>query len=126
MDPKPSPALGPFQYIVLADMPLKPIPPYVRKRIIKSVENGGTLIILGGLFTLQKGGFSGSELEPLLPVSIKDLWSEVTALPDAKVFKFDGRDAVISRTYGKGMVHVVPGNPVKTPEITDIFNHFKF
>lgn len=124
--PKPKLRMPLYKYIVLADMPYKPIPDYVVKHILNSVKNGGKLIILGGYFTLQKGGYVGTEFEPILPVSIKDRWKEVTALPDAKVFQFNGKDAVIYKPYGKGMVYVLPGNPVQDTTLPDVYNHFTF
>lgn len=126
MDVKPNPSMGPSKYIIMADVPYKPLPEYVTEHIIRSVERGGKLIVLGGLFTLQKGEFKGTAFERIFPVSIKDPFKEVTPLPEAKVFRFKGRNAVIYRPYKKGMVYVIPGNAVKDPTLPEIYQHFKF
>lgn len=126
MEPKPSPNDGLAKYIILADMPASPIPEYAQKHIISSVENGGKLIILGGLFTLQKGDFKGTELEKILPVSLKEKWNEdPAAIPGAKVQEI-GSLKVISKSLGKGMVYVFPGNVIKDPSLADALLSYQF
>ena len=126
LQPKPSPSRGPAKYIILADMPSTPIPLYTMKMIRTAVENGGKLIILDGMFTLQKGEYAGTVLEEILPVSVRDKWGKAKPLPGVDVFKYNGRDAVISKTVGKGKVCVVLGNAIQDPSVTDVLNHYSF
>ncbi|MFA6101791.1 MAG: glutamine amidotransferase [Victivallaceae bacterium] len=62
---------------ILVDCPFGPnqvIPDFVLKNIIANVKNGMNLIILGGLFSLDKGEYQTSYLNDFLPVKIKDAW----------------------------------------------------
>ena len=126
LQPKPSPSRGPAKYIILADMPSPPIPLYTMKMIRRAVENGGKLIILDGMFTLQKGEYAGTVLEDIMPVSVRDRWGKAAPLPGVEVFKHNGRDAVISKTVGKGKVYVVLGNAIQDPTVTEVLNHYSF
>ncbi len=74
--------------IVLADMPVGPdeaFPPYLRQKILADVKAGSDLVILGGLFTLNKGRFIGSGLEELLPVTLGGPWEMERFDPPAAV-----------------------------------------
>ena len=126
LQPKPSPSKGAAKYIIFADMPLTPIPPYTMKMIRQAVENGAKLIILDGLFTLQKGEYAGTVLEDILPISIKDKWGSAAPLPDAKIHKHNGRVSIVYKPVGKGMVYVVLGNIIKDPSAADVLKNFKF
>lgn len=62
---------------ILVDCPFGPnqvIPDFVLKNIITNVKDGMNLIILGGLFSLDKGEYKTSYLNDFLPVEIKDAW----------------------------------------------------
>jgi hypothetical protein len=64
--------------IVLADMPVGPdeaFPAYLRQKILADVKAGSDLVVLGGLFTLNKGKFVGSGMEALLPVELGGPWA---------------------------------------------------
>lgn len=126
LQPKPNPSGTLAKYIILADMPVTPIPQYALDMIRKSIENGGKLIILDGMFTLQKGEYAGTILEDILPVSVKDKWGAAAPLPDAKIHKHNGRISVIYRQAERGMVYVVPGNIIKEPVAADVLKEFKF
>lgn len=126
VQPKPSPNRGMPKYIVLSDFPAKPIPDYCIKMIRESVENGGHLIILDGLFTLGKGEFAGTILEDILPVSVKDRWKEAKPLPGASFLKHKGKNVVVYKKVGKGIVYIVLGNAVKDPSLAEVLNQFKF
>ena len=126
LQPKPSPSKGPAKYIIFADMPSTPIPLYTMKMIRLAVENGAKLIILDGLFTLQKGEYAGTVLEDILPVSAKDKWGSAAPLPDAKIHKHNGRVSIVYKSVGKGMVYVVLGNIIKDPSAADVLKNFKF
>ncbi len=124
LQPKPSPNSALPKYVVLADMPAKPIPGYTLKMIREAVELGGKLIILDGFFTLQKGEFAGTVLEDILPVSVKDPWAETKPLPGVSFIKRDGKNVVFYKKIGKGIVYVVPGNAVKNPELASVLDVF--
>lgn len=126
LQPKPNPSKAPAKNIVLADIPSTPIPPYTMKMIRLAVENGAKLIILDGLFTLQKGEYAGTVLEDILPVSVKDKWGSAAPLPDAKIHKHNGRVSIVYKSVGKGMVYVVLGNIIKDPSAADVLKNFKF
>lgn len=65
------------QYIIMADFPLNAgvMPGIAIESIIKDVKRGSTLVILGGLFTLNKGEFSTTPLASLLPVKTGNPWA---------------------------------------------------
>lgn len=64
------------KYIIFADMPMSnAVPEYVQNMIVDSVTEGSTILILGGLFTLNKGEFSGTPFEKILPVEIGSPWA---------------------------------------------------
>lgn len=69
--------LGRANAIVLIDAPREPgniLPEFLLKDIIQSVTNGAKLVIFGGLFTLEKGGYKNSILEKFLPVKLENPW----------------------------------------------------
>ncbi|NLW87124.1 MAG: hypothetical protein GXY38_09650 [Planctomycetes bacterium] len=73
--PHPRPSSLP-RYIIMADMPLgEVVPEYVQKVILHSVDRGATLLVLGGLFTLNKGEFQGALLGKAMPVEIGSPWT---------------------------------------------------
>jgi hypothetical protein len=123
----------PPKYIIMADFPLNPglMPGIVLKSIIRDVKRGSTLVVLGGLFTLNKGFFGSTALAPLLPVELASPWS-VVKLKNALrtpgggvlwahdlvkangadvLFESDGRPLWLSKPYGKGGVVVFLGIP---------------
>ena len=68
--------------IVFNDAPNIPAP--LQKRMATAIEDGANLFVIGGLFTLNKGGFADSPLGQLLPVELPDQWRLVgseTPLP---------------------------------------------
>ncbi|MBQ7651017.1 MAG: hypothetical protein IJS15_08655 [Victivallales bacterium] len=58
--------------IVFNDAPN--IPVHLQKRMATAIGDGANLLILGGLFTLNKGGFAESPLGQVLPVELPDQW----------------------------------------------------
>lgn len=90
--------------IILADIPLSALPPYFHQHILQSVRAGGRLIILRGYYSLNKGNYSGSVLEKILPVTVNDKWGEPRPLSDAKTVKRNGKTVLAIRKYGKGSV----------------------
>jgi hypothetical protein len=138
LDKKPSTKLKSLpKYIIMADMPLgRSVPQYVQKMIADSVKNGSTLLILGGMFTLNKGEFKGSPVEKILPVRINSPWdvqklnapavvkSSLTGKPlvkylhklqltqNGKVMVRAGKyPFIVSGKYGKGKIIVCFGMP---------------
>ncbi|MBT3375363.1 MAG: hypothetical protein HN406_07180 [Lentisphaerae bacterium] len=72
--------------IVLVDMPLSPgecLPPPLLRQLIDAVHNGARLVIVGGMFSLGKGGHSESALNPLLPIEVDSPWG-VTRFPEPR------------------------------------------
>lgn len=65
------------QYIIMADFPLNAgvMPDIAMKSIIKDIKRGSTLVILGGLFTLNKGEFNKTCLTSILPVETENVWA---------------------------------------------------
>jgi hypothetical protein len=124
--------------IIMADMPLGPeqaVQEALRRRVKEDVAGGAHLVILGGLFTLDKGEFAGSSLEELLPVKLagskgvskadKPLpidgadetasilyYHDLTPASDARVLaSAGGHPLVVSRQFGNGIVTVFTGIP---------------
>lgn len=63
--------------IILVDTPLGPgdiFPEFIQKDIINTVQAGAKLLILGGLYTLNKGEYQGSHLERILPIELGTPW----------------------------------------------------
>ena len=75
MNPENLPWRGIPKYIVMEDMPLTKMSKLDQKNIIRAVKSGSTLIILGGLYTLNKGDFAKSYLEEILPVDVQNPWA---------------------------------------------------
>jgi len=70
-------SVGAARSIVLIDAPCGPediLPEFLQNDIIRSVHAGSRLVILGGLFTLDKGEFKGTSLERILPVELAGAW----------------------------------------------------
>lgn len=126
LQPKPGPNRGMPKNVILADIPAKPIPDYTLKMIRDAVENGARLFVLDGLFTLQKGEYAGTVLEEILPVSVKDPWKKAVPLPGASFLKHNGKNVIVYKKVGKGVVYVVMGNAVKDPSVAEILRTFKF
>ena len=72
--------------VVLADIPLNcaKLDQAALLHLEAAVRNGTTLIVLGGMFTLNKGCFAGTPLEALMPVTIAQPFSMHTfpAMPE--------------------------------------------
>lgn len=60
----------PYDLIILSDMPARRVPPAARRGIVRAVEGGSGLLMVGGWasFSGPFGGWRGSEIEDLLPV----------------------------------------------------------
>jgi hypothetical protein len=78
-------------YIIMADMPLNAgITPRIQRTFRDAVANGATLIILGGLFTLNKGEFKDSLLAEILPVEISSPWDVIDLKRPMEIKGFSG------------------------------------
>lgn len=119
--------------IIMADMPVgKVLSEDVQEIIENSVKNGATLIVLGGMFTLNKGDFKDTLLEKMLPVELESPWAvakldapavfdvgyKLFYLHDLKIRdhaqvkkQINGKNFIISGNYGKGKVVVSLGIP---------------
>jgi len=70
--------------IVLVDMPAGPdqiLPDFLLEQIADSVETGGRLVVLGGMFALEKGRYQGTPLARILPVELGGSPWQVTKAP---------------------------------------------
>jgi hypothetical protein len=121
------------KYIIMVDFPLNKgvMPKIVLKSIIRDVKRGSTLVILGGLFTLNKGEFSNIPLAPLLPVKVSDIWAvkqlkiplktpggtvayihHIPLTAGAKtLFAVKKKTLWVSKKYGNGRIIVFLGIP---------------
>lgn len=122
------------EIIILADMPLTNgcMPDYVQEMIVENVEKGGKLLILGGMFTLNKGDFGGTALEKLVPGELGSPW-EISRLASPRaagdagnvqflhtlkkhadtsvLAKAGDRDFIVSKNFGQGKVIACLGIP---------------
>ena len=63
------------ELIIMADFPLNgTLTEDDINELVSEVENGAKLIILGGMFTLNKGEFKNAAFNKMLPVQIKTPW----------------------------------------------------
>jgi Putative glutamine amidotransferase len=125
------------RYIIMADMPLKKsVPDYVISMITKSVKQGAALLILGGMFTLNKGDFHNTPIAKILPVKLGSPWDLLDLKEPVKISNnLEGKPVVkylhplkltagakvlasagnhpfiVSGKYGKGKVIVCLGMP---------------
>jgi hypothetical protein len=126
------------KYIIMADFSLNKgvIPNIVLKSLIKDVKRGSTLVILGGLFTLNKGEFKDTPLAPLLPVKTDSPWAvkklktpletpggsvayihDIPLTADTKtLFSADKKPLWVSKKCENGRIIVFLGIPSGTSE----------
>lgn len=66
-------------HLIMADFPLNVhnLQPVSLRALARSVEQGAHLVVLGGMFTLNKGGMAGTPVAELLPVEVADPWAVV-------------------------------------------------
>lgn len=66
-------------HLIMADFPLNVhnLQPISLRALARSVEQGAHLVVLGGMFTLNKGGMAGNAFAELLPVEVADPWAVV-------------------------------------------------
>ncbi|MCK6487083.1 MAG: hypothetical protein L6R48_01870 [Planctomycetes bacterium] len=66
-------------HLIMADFPLNThnLQPISLRALARSVEQGAHLVVLGGMFTLNKGGMAGTPIAGLLPVDVADPWAVV-------------------------------------------------
>ena len=62
--------LGDYQVIVLNNLHIKQIAPSVLRELKTFVQDGGSLVCIGGDTSYGLGGYIGSQLEELLPVKL--------------------------------------------------------
>ncbi|MFA6666125.1 MAG: hypothetical protein WCT06_06105 [Armatimonadota bacterium] len=128
--------------IIMADVPLGPggaVQEALQRRLKEDISSGAHLVILGGLFTLDRGQFEGSPLEEVLPVKLDGIrglakapkplpiedgsgasekvasifyYHDLTPVSNACVLaSADGHPLIVSRPFGKGLVTVFTGMP---------------
>jgi Mg-chelatase subunit ChlD len=64
-------ALAAFDMVVLANTPVAQVPADAEARIERYVREGGTLLVSGGEHALGPGGWQGTRLARILPVSLE-------------------------------------------------------
>ena len=64
-------ALAAFDMVVLANTPVDQVPADAEARIERYVREGGTLLVSGGEHALGPGGWQGTRLARILPVSLE-------------------------------------------------------
>jgi uncharacterized membrane protein len=71
---------------VMTNAPAPAIAPETRQLLKAHINDGMSLLIMGGLFSLGKGQYVGTELEEIAPVDVKDKW-DVKKLDKALAIK---------------------------------------
>lgn len=120
------------KYIIFNDAPN--VHEALQKKMLATVKDGAKMLIMGGFFTLHKGGFADSVLGKALPVVFSNRWSlagnektplEISGLQnkavlyyhlnlqksdDARVLASAGNAPVLfKKQYGKGSIAVFSG-----------------
>ena len=122
------------ELIIMADFPLNgTLTDDDLEELISEVKNGAKLVILGGMFTLNKGEFKNAAFNKILPVQLKGPWDiaynkanfsvqgangtvgiyqKCSAAEDAKInLKVENSPLLVSKKYGSGAVVVYCGVP---------------
>lgn len=92
-------------HLLMADFPLnvRNLNALTIRRLVKSVQAGSHLVVLGGLFTLNKGAFAGTDLAAILPVEVADPWA-AARIPRVEILPGGGLE----------FIHVLPPRPGAT------------
>ena len=96
-------ALAAAKTIVLADAPVGPgnlIPHFVVEDIVRQVEDGATLVVLDGYFSMKRGKYDESALKDILPEG---------ALPATGFGPLPDKPEILVRKVGKGEVRFFRG-----------------
>jgi hypothetical protein len=136
------PALDGVRVLVMADVPARAFTPLEQLRVRQFVENGGKLIVFGGLYGYGHGGMKGSFLEEVLPVSVQRTFDRervtgefteaeswfpaklgdcawlhaVTVKPRAQVcWRVGRRPAVVAGAFGNGWVIAITATMLGDP-----------
>ena len=120
------------KYIIFNDAPN--VHDALQKKILESVNDGAKLLIMGGFYSLNRGGFMNSRLGNALPVVMDKIWNlggsdkkpleinsdgskaeiyyylDLKAAADAKVLMYAGNVPLFfQKKYGKGTITVFTG-----------------
>ena len=93
--------------VIMADIPLDAIPPYAQKNLLEAINQGASLLIFNGLFTLNKGNFHKTAFEKILPVTVNDPWKTPAAKKGAKTCYINKTLALAAKNVGKGKVIII-------------------
>jgi Ca-activated chloride channel family protein len=63
--------LDAHDFVILSDMPARALSPPFQRALTRYVQEGGGLLVAGGEHAFGPGGYRGSALEPLLPVTLE-------------------------------------------------------
>ena len=131
------------KYIIFNDAPN--VHEALQKKILESVNDGAKLLIMGGFYSLNRGGFMNSKLGNALPVVMDKVWNlggsdkkpleinsdgskakiyyylDLKAAADAKVLMYAGNVPLLfQKKYGKGTITVFTGL-ISGPVTKDIY-----
>lgn len=120
------------KYIIFNDAPN--VHEALQKKMLAAVKDGAKLLIMGGFFTLHKGGFADSAIGRVLPVVFSNRWSmagdkntplELAGLKNKAILYYHlnlqksedaqvlvsagGVPVLLQKKYGKGTVTVFTG-----------------
>ena len=120
------------KYIIFNDAPN--VHEALQKKILESVNDGAKLLIMGGFYSLNRGGFMNSRLGNALPVVMDKVWNlggsdkkpleinsdgskakiyyylDLKAAADTKVLMSAGNVPLLfQKKYGKGIITVFTG-----------------
>jgi hypothetical protein len=140
------PSLEGVRLLIIADAPSRILSPDEQLCIRQFVNNGGKLIVFGGLLAFGQGGMKGSCIEEIMPVSIKRTFDRIK-IPESKgefkenksllptsfgncqwihdvdlkekaevLANTDGKPAVVQWKYGKGKVVAITATVLGEPK----------
>ena len=82
------------KWIIMADFPLNgTLEPAELHELVQEVKDGANLLILGGMFTLNRGEFFNQELNAILPVKIGSVY-DISYRKDN--FPVEGKEGAIA------------------------------
>ena len=109
--------LAQYSVIVLVNAQVFRLPKGAVEEIREFVNQGGGLVVLGGLCAYDNGGYAGTPLEEILPVSLKPSYIDfyITAANGAQLAKSESADWPLHCDFSSGPTawyfHTLPPKP---------------
>ena len=96
--------LAQYSVIVLVNVQVYRLPKGATAEIREFVKHGGGLVVLGGLSAYDNGGYAGTPLEEVLPVTIQESYIDfyITAANGAKLTKSESTDWPLGLDFSTG------------------------